>query len=298
MKFGAVLPTNEIGNDPIVIRDYAQTAEGLGYSHLLLYDHVIGAEHRDREPALVGPYSERDAFHEPLMLLAHLAAVTQRIELATGVLILPQRQTALVAKQAGELSILSGGRFRMGVGTGWNWVEYDALGVPFEDRGARLEAQVELMRRLWSEPLVDHTDPYHRIERASILPRPAEPIPIWFGGMGPRPIDRAARIGDGFIFGTAHESALGLAARLREALAREGREQSDFGCEALIGYGLGEDVWHRAIELWRPHGLTHLTVRTLSTGTRWNREPDPGLTTPQEHIAALERFIGELRSDA
>lgn len=296
MKFGAVLPTCEIGNDPIVIRDYAQTAEGLGYSHLLLYDHVISAEHRDRTPALVGPYGETDAFHEPIVLLAHLAAVTQRIELATGVLILPQRQTALLAKQAAELSILSGGRFRMGVGTGWNWVEYEALGVPFEDRARRFDAQIEVLRRLWSEPLVDHEGPFHRIQRAAIVPRPTSPIPIWFGGMGSQPIRRAARIGDGFIFGTAHESALRWAAMLREALASEGRSEAGFGCEALIGYGLGPEAWHRAIELWEPYGLTHLSVRSMSTGTRWNREPDPGFNTPQEHIASLERFISELQS--
>jgi len=201
LELGAVLPTCEIGNDPDAIRDFAQTAEGLGYSHLLIYDHVLGAAHEDRDPPLTGPYTEADAFHEPMVLLGYLAAVTSRIELATGVLILSQRQTALVAKQAAELAILSRGRFRLGVGSGWNPVEYESLGVPFEGRGERLEAQVDLMRRLWSEPLLDHEDAFHRIDRASILPRPERPIPIWFGGMGKRPISRAARIGDGFTFG-------------------------------------------------------------------------------------------------
>jgi probable F420-dependent oxidoreductase len=289
-----VLPTCEIGNDPIVIRDYAQTAEELGYSHLLLYDHVMSVEHAQRTPALEGPYVETDAFHEPMVLLSHLAAVTKRIELATGVLVLPQRQTVLVAKQAAELAILSEGRFRLGVGIGWNWVEYGALGVPFAERGKRLESQVEVMRRLWKEPVVEHEDTFHRIERAAIVPRPEQTIPIWFGGTGPASARRAARIGDGFIFGTTHESALETAAFLREEREAIGRGDSPFGCEALIGFGLGPGVWLEALDRWRAFGLTHLTVRTMSTGTRWNREPDPGFTKPQEHIASLERFIAEM----
>jgi len=180
MKFGVMLPTCEIGNDPLVIRDDAQTAEGLGYSHLLLYDHVLGAEHRDRTPKLEGPYDETDAFRKPIVLLSDPAAITERIGLATGVLVLSQHQTALVAKQAAELSILSGGHFRMGVGTGWNWLEYAALGVRFEDRASRLEAQVETFRRLRNDPLIDHTDPFHRIDRAPLVPRPDHPIPICF----------------------------------------------------------------------------------------------------------------------
>ena len=295
MKFGVVLPTCEIGNDPIAVRDFAQTAEELGYSRLVLYDHVLGAEHRNREPALEGPYDESDAFHEPMVLLGYLAAVTKRIELATGVLVLPQRQTALVAKQAAELSLLSGGRFSLGVGTGWNWVEYAALGVPFEDRGRRFEAQIELMRRLWTEPVLDHEDPYHRIERAGILPRPVEPIPIWCGGMGLRPIRRAARIADGFTFGGTHESIRKRAHRLREELAARGRADAAFGCETVIGFGHGPDAWRSALERWQQVGLTHFSVRTMSTGSEWSREPDPGFTTPAEHIASLERFISELR---
>ena len=168
MKLGAVFPTTEIGTDPIVIRDFAQTAEDLGYSHILIYDHVLGAPHDDREPRLMGPYTENDAFHEPFVLLAYLAAATTRIELATGVIILPQRQTALVAKQAIELDLLSSGRFRLGVGLGWNFVEYEALGVPYAGRGARMEEQLEVIRRLWREPIVDFDGAHHRIDRAGL----------------------------------------------------------------------------------------------------------------------------------
>lgn len=295
MKFGAVLPTCEIGNDPTALRDFAQAAEELGYDHLLLYDHVLGAEHRDREPALEGPYDENDAFHEPMTLFAYLAAVTSRIELATGVLILPQRQTVLVAKQAAELALLSEGRFRLGVGSGWSPVEYRALGIPFEDRGPRLEAQVELMRQLWSEPVLDHEDDYHRIDRAGLLPRPAAPIPIWFGGMGSRPIRRAARLGDGFTFGGTHESIRARALLLREELVKQGRADAPFGCETQIGYGHGPEIWHKALARWEDVGLTHFSVRTMSTGSSWSREPDPGLTTVADHIAGLERFVSELR---
>jgi probable F420-dependent oxidoreductase len=295
VELGAVLPTCEIGNDPGAIRDFAQTAEGLGYSHLLIYDHVLGAVHEDRDPPLTGPYTEADAFHEPMVLLGYLAGVTSRIELATGVLILSQRQTALVAKQAAELAILSRGRFRLGVGSGWNPVEYEALGVPFEGRGERLEAQVELMRRLWSEPLLDHEDAFHRIDRASILPRPERPIPIWFGGMGKRPIRRAARIGDGFTFGGINRPIREAAAQLREELARYGRGDAPFGVETQVGFGLGPDAWRQAVERWMPLGLTHLSLRTMSTAANWIREPDPGFTSPAEHIAALDRFASELR---
>ena len=142
--------------------------------------------------------------------------------------------------------------------------------------------------------MIDHQDAYHRIERAGIAPRPERAIPIWFGGMGPAPIRRAARIGDGFVFGTTHESALRLASRLRSELEGCGRSGSAFGCETLIGFGLGPEAWREALDRWRPAGLTHLSVRTMSTGTRWNREPDPGFTTPREHIAALERFGSEM----
>ncbi|MGD2077080.1 MAG: TIGR03619 family F420-dependent LLM class oxidoreductase, partial [Chloroflexota bacterium] len=154
MEVGVVFPQTEFGNDPAAIRDYAQLAEGLGYSHILAYDHVLGAQ-PDRQPKLEGPYTYEDPFHEPFVLFSFMAGLTRKIGLATGILILPQRQTALVAKQAAALDVLSNGRLRLGVGIGWNWVEYDALGQDFHRRGRRVEEQVTLLRQLWTQPLVN-----------------------------------------------------------------------------------------------------------------------------------------------
>ena len=194
MRLGAVFPTSDIGSDPGAVRDFAQGVEALGLTRLVTYDHVLGAEHADREPKLWGPYTERDAFHEPFVLFGYLAACTRTIELEVGVLVLPQRQTALVAKQAAEVAVLSGGRLRLGIGTGWNWVEYDSLGTEFGTRGARMTEQVEVLRRLWAEPVVTFEGRFHRIERAGILPRPAQTIPIWFGGSAEAQLKRAARL--------------------------------------------------------------------------------------------------------
>ena len=181
MNIGAVFPHLEIGDDPIVVRDWAQAVEDIGYSHILAYDHVIGAVHANREPKLLGPYTQASAFHEPFVLFGYFAAITQRVELATGILILPQRQTVLVAKQAAEIDLLSGGRLRLGVGTGWNYVEYDSLNEDFANRGIRQEEQIELLRALWTQPVIDYKGDYHRIERAGLKPLPARQIPIWFG---------------------------------------------------------------------------------------------------------------------
>ena len=178
MKIGAVFPHLEIGSDPLVIRDWAQAAEEIGYSHLLVYDHVIGAEHEGREPKLWGPYTEESSFHELFVLFGFFAACTKRIGLASGVLILPQRQTVLVAKQAAEVDILSGGRLRLGVGTGWNYVEYDSLNENFTNRGRRQIEQVELLRKLWQEPLVSYEGEYHKVERAGLKPLPSRQLSL------------------------------------------------------------------------------------------------------------------------
>ena len=192
MKIGAIFPTTEIGTDPVVIRDWAQTAEQLGYDHVVIYDHVLGAEHEGRDPLLTGPYTEADPFHEPFVLLAYLAGFTTKLELVTGILVLPQRQTVLVAKQAAELDLLSGGRLRLGVGTGWNFVEYESLGMTFEDRGQRFDEQIDLLRKLWSQPVLDFDGRYHRIDRAGLLPLPGRKIPIWFGAFTEVALRRAA----------------------------------------------------------------------------------------------------------
>ena len=290
MKIGAVFPTTEIGNDPIAIRDWAQTAEQLGYSHVLTYDHVLGAVHEGRTPPLMGPYSEKDPFHEPFVLFGYLAALTTRLELATGVIILPQRQTALVAKQAAELDVLSGGRLRLGVGTGWNFVEYESLGTSFDDRGRRFDEQIELLRKLWREPVVDFQGDHHRVDRAGILPRPRPDLPIWFGGFSEVAMRRAARLGDGFVFGSTPTRMQGMVARIHELLAKEGREPASFGADAIVDFADPPDQWRREIDLWRELGGTHVSLRAMDTAVEFVGSKRVGFSGPRAYIDALETF--------
>ncbi len=182
MQVGVRFPYEEIGNDPDLYAAFARRAEELGFGFLAFVDHVLGAEHARRNPPFEGPYHEESIFHEPMTLMAWLAAQTDRIELTTSILVLPQRQAVLAAKQAAEVQILSRGRLRLGVGIGWNYVEYESLGVPYRDRGARLEEQVEVMRTLWTDPLLDYEGRFHRIDRAGFRPVLGELVPIWFGG--------------------------------------------------------------------------------------------------------------------
>src|SRR5579863_9717030 len=200
MQIGVVYPQNELGGDPTAVPKIGKAVENLGFDHLFAYDHVLGAVHADRTPPLTGPYTEHDPFHDPFVMFAYLAGITERIGFTTGVLILPQRQTALVARQATDVDLLSGGRLRLGVGIGWSPVEYEALGQDFHTRGARQEEQIPLLRKLFTEPVVDFTGRFDRIDRAALLPKPTRPIPIWLGGSGEKSFDRAARLADGFIF--------------------------------------------------------------------------------------------------
>jgi len=292
MKIGVVFPHQEIGDDPMVIRDWAQTAEGLGYSHITAYDHVLGAVHEDRTPKLMGPYTEEDAFHEPMVLFGFLAGCTSKIELTTGILILPQRQTSLVAKQVAEVDILSNGRMRLGVGTGWNFVEYDSLNEDYATRGKRQVEQIDVLRQLWTEPVVDYTGQWHRIDRAGIKPLPKKPIPIWFGGFTEVAFRRAAKIGDGFILGGSQKANLAITQQLRELVKAEGRDEADFGIEALLNYQSGEDAWRGEIEAWIDARADYVAMR--ATGLRGMGE---GLASPQEHIDALKRYwdvVGDL----
>ncbi len=294
MKIGAVFPHQEIGDDPIVIRDWAQAVEDLGYSHILAYDHVIGAVHADRDPKLWGPYTEEDAFHEPFVLFGFFAACTSRVELATGILILPQRQTVLVAKQAAEIDILSGGRLRLGVGTGWNYVEYDSLNENFDNRGQRQEEQVALLRKLWTEPVLDYDGEYHRVDRAGFKPLPGRAIPIWFGGFAPVAFRRAARIGDGFIFGSGQTQNLEALAAVRKELDAIGRAPGDFGIEALLNYQSGPDAWRDEILAWQNEGADYVAMRAQAL-----RGQGDGLSSPQDHIDVLSSYwdvVGDLAS--
>lgn len=283
MKLGVVFPQTEIGTDPGVIRDYAQAAEGLGYDYLLAYDHVLGAN-PERPGGWRGAYTYRDAFHEPFVLFAYLAALTTRLEFTTGVLILPQRQTALVAKQAAALDVLSGGRLRLGIGIGWNAVEYEALGQDFHTRGRRSEEQVALLRRLWTEPLVTFAGRDHRISDAGLNPLPVQrPIPIWFGGEADAVLRRMARLGDGWISNT-RTLAQGReqVARLREYLQAAGRDPASFGIDIRINARQTPEAdWAAEITGWRALGATYVCVNTMGMG----------FTRLEQHLDVLRRFM-------
>lgn len=269
MKVGAIYPQTELGGDVGAVKAFAQAAEELGYDHLVIYDHVLGADHEGRDPKLRGPYKNTDPFHEPLITYAYLAGVTERIELVTGVLVLPQRQTALVAKQAADVDLFSGGRLRLGVGVGWNWVEFDALELPgtFKKRGRRQEAQIALMRKLWADQQIEHEDEFHSIDRAGILPLPKRQIPIWLGGSTEIAYDRAARLADGFLFsGRSQDYAIEVKTRIEKQLDVLGRDRSSFGFESIQSYGRGPNRWPEGIAAWQNAGGSHISVVTMSAG--------------------------------
>jgi probable F420-dependent oxidoreductase len=266
MKFGVVYPQTELGGDPSAVREIGVAVDALGFDSLLLYDHVVGADHADREPALWGPYTENDPFHDPFVAFGYLAGLTERIELVTGVLILPQRQTVLVAQQAADADLLSGGRVRLGVGTGWNWVEYDALGQDFGTRGARLDEQIALLRRLWAEPLVTFEGRFDRIERGCINPRPTRPIPIWIGGFGEPAFRRGGRLGDGFTFAGNVESILEGLQRVNHYRREAGRADEPFGAELITSRAKDVAQLVETAERWQEAGGTHMSVLTMKMG--------------------------------
>ena len=267
MQIGAVYPQNELRGDPTAVRQVGKAVEDLGFAHLLAYDHVLGAVHADRTPPLTGPYTERDPFHDPFVMFAHLAAITQRIHFATGILVLPQRQTALVARQAADVALLSGGRLRLGVGIGWNFVEYEALGQDFHTRGARQEEQIQLLRRLFTEPIVDFSGRFDSVDRASLLPKPVRPVPIWLGGHGDVAFDRAARLADGFIFfGGKSGDTIDSWNRLRDRVGALGRSVEDFGADWVVLSRGGLDDLTAEIDAWRRAGGTHVSIDTMGRG--------------------------------
>jgi probable F420-dependent oxidoreductase len=288
MKIGVVFPQTEIGTDPAVIRDYAQAVEAMGYTHLLAFDSVVGVN-PDRPGGWDSQFTYRHAFHEPFVLFGFCAAVTRRIELVTGVIILPQRQTALVAKQAAEVDALSGGRLRLGVGVGWNTVEFEALGEDFGSRGRRIEEQVEVMRRLWTSELVTYEGRWHRVPDAGLNPLPVQrPIPIWMGGDSEVVLRRAARLADGWI--TLPSFRPGAAAqqtvdRLHGLIREAGRDPATFGIEARMALAQTPvETRAKDIAAWRAmRGITHFCVNTMGLG----------LASPAEHVKTLERFRAE-----
>jgi probable F420-dependent oxidoreductase len=281
MRIGAVFPQTEIGDDPGVVREYAQTVEGMGFTHILVYDHVLGASTSNR-PDWRGPYTSDTLFHEPFVLFGYLAGLTRSVELVTGVIILPQRQTALVAKQAAEVDVLSGGRMRLGVGVGWNPVEYEGLNENFNNRGARSEEQIEVLRALWSDPVVTFKGRWHTIDAAGIKPLPVQrPIPIWIGGSVEATLERVARLGDGwFPQMPPNEQAKKMIDLLRTHVEAAGRSMNEIGIEARLSISqTPEDGWKRFAEDWRNLGATHLTINTMGNG----------FTSVQQHLDALRR---------
>lgn len=263
MKIGVVYPQIELSGDPEAVRQIGQATEALGYDHLLAYDHVVGATH-DRKPELWGPYTDQDPFHDPFVMFAYLAGQTQRIEFATGVIILPQRQTALVAKQAADLDLLSGERLRFGIGVGWNYVEYEALGQDFSKRGARADEQIELLRRYWTETLLSFEGKFDRVDRGNINPRPRRQLPIWIGGFSEAAYRRGGRLGDGFIF--AGDDVYTAWDRIKHHLAESGRAEEGFGRDLITNTAQSVDACVKAVEQWRESGGTHASVCTMGMG--------------------------------
>ena len=292
MKFGAVFPQTEIGDDPAAVRDFATAAEELGYDYLVAYDHVIGAD--PAAHTLVGPYTHESMFHEPLVLFGYLAGVTTRIQLMTSILILPQRQTALVAKQAAEVDLLSGGRLILGVGVGWNQVEYEVLGQEFGRRGRRMEEQLTLLRQLWEQPLVNFEGRFERVRDAGINPLPGRRIPIWMGGMASAVLQRIARHADGWVprgrFPDFQQSVDDVAFRLgriRDMTREAGRDPNAIDLGVSVSLTDGDTPLRvERIEAWRAIGATHAAFNTM----------DAGLASPQQHIDEITAFAEALRS--
>jgi probable F420-dependent oxidoreductase len=278
MRVGVVFPQTELGGDPGAVRAYGERVEELGYTHILAYDHVVGAD-----PAVHtgwgGPYDVRTTFHEPLVMFGYLAAVTHALELVTGVIILPQRQTVLVAKQAAEVDLLSRGRLRLGVGIGWNAVEYEALGEDFGNRGKRSGEQIKLLRRLWTEQSVSFDGAFHHVTGAGLAPLPVQrPIPVWIGAASEPGYRRAGRLADGWFPMMAPGPQLDDArAVVEQAATAAGRDPADLGMEGRVSFRGDVDGVGTELTAWADAGASHLSINTMGAG----------LTTVDEHLAAL-----------
>jgi len=285
LPIGASFPQTEIGADPARIGDYVETIEGLGFDHLSVIDHVLGTG-TPIGPEFSRMYTSAFMFHEPFTLLSYLAARTERLNLATAILILPQRQAALVAKQAAQVDVLSRGRMRLGVGLGWNAPEFQALGQNFADRGRRIEEQIEVMRRLWTEDLVTFSGTDHQLEDIGINPPPVQrPIPVWIGALGAKAVRRAGRIADGwFVYPrqALDGSAADLIGAFKQAATDAGRDPSNLGIDATVyADNGGPDDWLKQIEAWRALGATQITFRTTECG----------LAFPDGHLDAMQALM-------
>ena len=289
MKTGVVFPQTEIGADPVAVRDYVQAVESLGYAHMMAYDHVLGAD-TNQHANWEGSYTSESMFHEPFVLFGYLAGVTTTLELVTAVLILSQRQTALVAKQAAEVDLLTGGRLRLGVGVGWNHVEYEALNQDFSNRGRRYAEQIPLLREFWTNDVVGFDGKYHKVDHAGVNPLPVQrPIPIWMGAgarANPVPTDqvlrRVASLADGwFPQMQPGDDAKFTVERLQTFLSEVGRESSSMGMEPRINLADGNpEIWQAHANAWQSMGATHVSINTMRAG----------LNSPQDHIDAIQKF--------
>src|SRR5215475_2753804 len=290
MKLGAIFPQTECGTDIPAIAAFVEAVEAMGYDHLFVADHVLGADARVHAHPSLAIYSHEAPVHEALTLMAYLAAITRRITLATGILILPQRQTALVAKQAAQIDVLSGGRLRLGIGVGWNAVEYEALNEAFDNRGRRAAEQVAVLRALWTEPVVNFRGEFHRISHAGLNPMPIQrPIPIWFGvGSRDRPVPpeaalrRIARLADGWSPNFSPDAEGGsLVARVHEYAREAGRDPARLPLEGRIRLaGQGPDGWAKQVEAWKALGASSVIAEPRNARLRF----------PDGHLDVLRRF--------
>ncbi len=277
MNVGVVFPQTEIGHDGGGVRAYAEAVAALGYDHVLAYDHVLGADttvHRDWR----GPYRLESSFHEPFVLFGFLAGFTQ-LEVVTGILVAPQRQTALIAKQAAAVDVFTGGKMRLGLGIGWNAVEYESLGKDFSNRGRRIEEQISLLRRLFTEESVTFEGRYEQVVGAGLCPMPVQrPIPIWVGASTEPALRRAGRLADGWfpqeVPGDGLEEAMEA---VRAGAAEVGRDPASLGVEGFVSVGAGIGRLEADLARWRDAGATHVAIDTM----------DAGLQGPDAHVAVL-----------
>ena len=284
MDFGISFPQTQIGNDPVVIRNFVKTAEELGFKRLTLVDHILGAKEAKDAPWAVH-YTIEYSFHEPMTLFAWIAGFTEKICLVTANVVLPQRQTELVAKQAAQIDILTGGRLTLGIGVGWSKSEFEALGMNFANRGDRIEEQVELMRRLWTDDLVKFEGKWHNISDMGMNPHPIQrPIPIWFGAMAEVAVKRAACIGDGWLMGPRadpNDEMKCLVEVFHETAQAAGRDPTKLGIDATVyAEDRGPDEWLSEAQAWRDIGATSVTFRTSESG----------FTHIDQHLGAMRRL--------
>ena len=296
MQIGVVFPQTEVSTDPLAVRDYVQAAEALGYDHVAVFDHTLGANAKSR-PGWTGMYDSSDSFLEPLVLFGYLAPLTKRIGFATSILVLPQRQATLVAKQAAAVDVFSNGRLRLGVGVGWNDVEFEALGEDFGNRGRRMDEQVEVMQALWTRELVSYDGNWHKITDAGLNPLPIQrPIPIWFGGGAERTLQRVGKVGDGWFANTSRRTATYYAhippfraddegratvAKIHGYAREAGRNPSGIGIECRIELSpRSPEEAAQEVVAWKGVGATHVQLTTMRAGLRW----------PDGHIDAIRRF--------